>query len=82
MSIQQLLIMETVGGAVRDAAFGWSCEDPQGFVPGKPVGLTPSARFHYTYDTPLAALADGWHLLAPPSRAADTWTWWLVRDIA
>lgn len=81
MNVQQLLTMETAGGTVRDTAFGWLGEDPRGFVPDKPIGFTPGARLP-RYETPLAAMAAGWHLLAPPDRASnDTWAWWLVRDV-
>lgn len=81
-TLQQALIVSTIGPTLRDAAFGWTCEDPSGFVPDREIGITPGARFPYTYGTVLAAMADGWRLLAPPVGADDEYEWWLVREVA
>lgn len=81
MNRQQVLTIITIGPNLRSMAEGWSCEDPTLFRPGEPIGRTPAPRFAYTYDTVLAALADGWRLLAPPAKDAGMWEWWLVREV-
>ena len=87
--VQQHLMMTTrVGTGLRCEAIGWSAEDPTRFVPGGGygcVGQSPGFRGRYTYSTPLAALADGWRLLAPPEdyelNGDPALDWWFVREV-
>ena len=81
MSVQQVLIVETEKCGLRSNAVAWGAEDPSLYVHNKPVGLTPAAKFPHTYPTPLAALADGWRLLSPPTEiAGGGFEWWFVRE--
>jgi hypothetical protein len=79
---QQVMIVSTTRPDLRDEIFGWTVEDPNLFVPGKPIGYTPHARDLSRPGTVMEALAFGWRLLAPPTEDKDLegWTWWLVRD--
>jgi hypothetical protein len=87
--IQQHLAMTTQGTTwLRSEAVGWNAEDPSRFVPGgghDNIGRSPGYPAHYTYSTPLAALADGWRLLAPPEkfteRGHELMFWWFVREV-
>lgn len=90
--VQQHLMMTTEGRlTLRSKAVGWSAEDPRTFVPGgghERIGLSPGFRGPYSYSSPLAALADGWKLLAPPElidtdsdQLHDHYDWWFVRDV-
>ena len=88
-TVQQQLTMTTEGSyaSLRSLAVGWSAEDPALFVPSatghEGIGRTPRIRGAYTYTTPLAALADGWKLLAPPvaGPSKSLWDWWFVREV-
>lgn len=80
--IQQVLEMTTMRPTLRAPVMGWNAEDPRGFVRGKPIGYTPGAGFYHMYDNVMAALADGWKLLAPPARSeAQGYEWGLVREV-
>lgn len=76
--MQQVLRLLTVGGDLRDEVVGWGAEDPALYVPNKPIGMTPGPRFP-SYGTVLEAMADNWHLLAPPASGPLGWSWMLVR---
>jgi hypothetical protein len=91
MSVQQVLIMTTTGPTLRSPADGWTAEDPSLLQPGH-IGNTPGMREPYTYETPMHALAAGWHLLAPPTlfkqylydendrrKLTPGWEWWFTR---
>lgn len=76
---KQVLILSTRGGDLRSCVDGWTCEDATLYVPGKPIGFTPSPRCE-GYDTALEALADGWDLLGPPRLEENgLWEWWMIR---
>lgn len=79
MKIQEVLIVTSRGSTLRSEIIGWTREDPSKFVPGKPIGYTPSANFRKHYDTVMEALAEGWRLLAPPTGVDEYFVWWLVR---
>jgi hypothetical protein len=94
MSMQKILIMETLDRGIRSSAYGWDIECgetalqdlsakihehrsfnrvPVGFA-GRPGGLS------HTHATPLHAMANGWHLMAPPIKhitdERDYFEWW------
>lgn len=82
--MQKLLIIETEGPTVRSPAVGWSSEDPTVVRRRERIGLSPSwdpgEPRPPSYDCPLKALADNWHLLGPPQHIHDSmWEWWLVK---
>lgn len=85
---QMLLTMSTERCSVRADAVGWSCDDSSLYAHGQPVGLTPAPQFNYCYPNVLAAMADGWKLLAPPMLPEldapgddwKEWRWWLVKE--
>lgn len=89
--VQQHLMMTTQGDSgLRSGAIGWSAEDPNRFVAGgghDRIGLSPGFKGRYSYSTPLAALADGWRLLAPPETLPSddhprpAHFWWFVREV-
>ena len=58
--------MTTNDHSLRSEADGWSCEDSDLYVLGRPVGMTPGPKFRYTFENPLQAMAMGWELMAPP----------------
>lgn len=83
-TVQQVLAMSTSNASLRSEAQGWGWEDPRCYT-REPVGFNPSwspGEQQPSYPHVLAALADGWRLLAPPAvdknGAAD---WWLVREV-
>jgi hypothetical protein len=81
---QMLLTISTSLPSIRGDAVGWSCDDSS-LYRGVPIGMTPPPRFAYTYPNVLAAMYDGWKLLAPPLEPVDgdnTWQWWLVKESA
>lgn len=86
-TLQQVLSMSTDRASLRSEAIGWSCEDPSCYE-REPVGKNRSWNgIPPAYPHVLAALADGWRLLGPPTTyqssadPATTWAeWWLVRD--
>jgi hypothetical protein len=85
---QKILVMSTKRSDPRSEAIGWSAEDGDVIVPGRPIGESPGFRGPYSYDTPMHAIRDGWRLLAPPkeyqqeylSGARAEWEWWLTKD--
>lgn len=83
MSVQQVLFMETEHPGLRAAAIGWGGEDPsqdEARILAAPVGMIRSF-IPVAYPDPLRAMADGWHLLAPPRELeGGTAEWWFVRD--
>ena len=66
MPKQKIIVMNTDQPDMRSSANGWSAEDSNFYVFGKPVGNTPGASFRYDYENPLHAMAHGWRLMAPP----------------
>ncbi len=78
---QKVLTLTTEGSGLRSEVIGWGGEDPNLYVPYKPIGMTPGCELPQ-YDTVLQAMADGWHLLAPPEELSEKlsrwWMWWLV----
>lgn len=81
-TLQQVLCMSTERIGLRSEVVGWSYEDPSCYR-GEPVGRNrswsgPSPNYPHV----LAALADGWRLLAPPDVSnPKEIEWWLVRDV-
>lgn len=84
-NIQQILMMWTAHKDPRSDAAGWTAEDPSLYVPHANIGHTRGPLFSYTYPSPLAAMADGWHLLAPPkldqAGQFGQFEWWFVREV-
>jgi len=71
-------MMDTEEVSLRCPVIGWSSEDPDIYVPNKPIGMTPSPHIR-TYETVLEAMADGWELLGPPVDDGTAVTWWLSK---
>ena len=85
--MQQVISLLTEGATFRSEIIGWGGEDPSLFIPSKPIGLTPGFKFPH-YNTVLEAMADNWHLLAPPTLNNELgdvneeyYDWYLVREI-
>ncbi len=84
-TFQQQFQIDTRKPNFRSEAIGWDCEDPS-LYSREPVGLNFNWEGRIPmYPHVLAALADGWKLLAPPTKqegaSYETWSWWLVRDL-
>ncbi len=85
---QKILIMSTTGNRLRSEAVGWSAEDGDNILPGRPIGCSGGPKWAYTWPTPMHAIGAGWRLLAPPTKytynyeegSRDEWEWWFVRD--
>lgn len=90
--MQKIITMSTTGEHPNSEAIGWSGWDSNFYVPNGdskyPGRDTPAPKFNYCYPCVLAALADGWKLLAPPkeyiqhydSKDVTEYSWWLVKD--
>lgn len=87
----KFLIVETNGDSLRSKIMAQTIEDSELFVPEKPIGYTESPHIRM-YDTILEAVANGWALLAPPSKinqedklpsercAYISYVWWLTKN--
>lgn len=95
----QIASISTSAPNVRNEIDGWTVEDPSLLVrrshssnPRKIfIGFTPSPKDIPLYTCVLEMLADGWELLAPPTReewpggdgaSHEQWSWWLRRAIS
>jgi hypothetical protein len=78
----RVLIMESKEPTPRSKVYGWTNEDSDLYVPGQPIGMTPSPRPSFMPDTVLEALHAGYRLLGPPQHydGEDGWEWWLTKD--
>lgn len=88
--MQKVLVVMTNGGDLRSDIEGWDAEDAD-LVKGQPRWKVLNMRVP-SYESVLHALADGWRLLAPPSKIKDMTIdgaivavheyheWWLVKD--
>jgi len=75
----KVLICDTKQSCLRSEIVGWTQEDSNLFVKGKPIGYTPSPKYDHP-KTILEALANGWKLLgAPVKETPNYWTWWLQK---
>jgi hypothetical protein len=80
----KVLTVTTDRGDLRAEIIGWSCEDSSMYVPNERIGMTPSPLNECHVTTVLQALAEGWEMLAPPTRYEDEtsgeyWGWWLIK---
>lgn len=85
----KFLFMETAASDLRSMAHGWSHQDTEmvhtvshrdhrhiGLVPSWPRGVHRPCP-----EAPLYAIADGWKLMAPPTKTADDcFDWWFTRE--
>lgn len=77
---QIVLVMYTRGNMMRSAAHKWDIES------GLPthndcVYAQQESSLVKKYPTVLQALADGWHLLAPPNGEGHYYSWWLTMSV-
>lgn len=87
---QQILTMTTTDVSVRSEVLGWTAHDPRRVYDNPSahqfrqdrIGLVGDWSGPYpSYQAVLYALADGWAILAPPTKLEDgTWEWWLTRN--
>lgn len=78
----KVLMVETSQYNLRGKIEGWTVEDSNLYIPGKPIGLTPSPEYKEENrpDTILEALSYKWKLLGPPQRLGEYFIWWLIKE--
>lgn len=76
----RMLTMVSKEPTLRSEVYGWTEEDSDLYIPGKPIGMTPGPRSSFSPATVLQALHAGYRLLGPPLHYVDAFEWWLTKD--
>jgi hypothetical protein len=84
MAFTEVLFCTTEDFDCRSEIMGWTAESGKLYVPGKPIGLSPSPHSSgirdYCPATILEALSYGWELVGPPQKDPETgWYDWCLQ---
>lgn len=85
--MQKILILSSYSASLRSGIDGYGAEDGDLINQNKEIGLSNSMRVPH-YATVMHAIADGWKLLAPPTKTDVYFApkfdyiheWYLVKD--